>query len=135
VQRDEIHAVSLAVLRDGRFLLVRRGRAPSKGLFAFPGGRVEPGEDAESAARRELLEETGLIAGAIARLRAIVIEGDAGRRYRLEVFGADEVQGIARPGDDADLVGWYTVEEMRALPVTASTLEVAESVTAACKPT
>ena len=55
-------AVSVAVFNDGAFMLVRRGREPSKGLFAFPGGRVDAGEGDEDAVRRELAEETGLTA-------------------------------------------------------------------------
>lgn len=38
----EIPAVSVAVAHHGKALLVRRGRAPAKGLYAFPGGKVEP---------------------------------------------------------------------------------------------
>ncbi|WEX07658.1 NUDIX domain-containing protein [Chelativorans sp. AA-79] len=131
---SDIHAVSVAALSGGRFLLVRRGRAPSKGLFAFPGGRVEPEEDGEAAARRELHEETGLCAGEIALFREIVIDGEGGRRYRLEVFRASEVEGTMEAGDDADHAGWYTLEEMRGLPVTPSTLAVAEAMLAACEP-
>jgi ADP-ribose pyrophosphatase YjhB (NUDIX family) len=46
-------AASSAILeRDGRFLLIRRMNAPSADLFAFPGGRAEPGETAEETALR-----------------------------------------------------------------------------------
>ncbi|TIV26561.1 MAG: NUDIX domain-containing protein, partial [Mesorhizobium sp.] len=43
-KRKIIPAVSVAVVRDGTVLLVKRGRAPSQGLYAYPGGKVEPGE-------------------------------------------------------------------------------------------
>lgn len=123
-----IHAVSLVVHARRRFLLVRRGRPPSEGLFAFPGGRVETGETAEEAVRRELREETGLIADEISLLRQMTIEGDSGRRYLLEVFSALAVHGTLQAGDDASHAGWFALEEMRHLPVTASTLAVAEEV-------
>ena len=41
-------------------LLIERGIEPFKGCWAFPGGFMQMDEDAETCARRELLEETGL---------------------------------------------------------------------------
>ena len=44
----------------GRLLLIRRGHAPSAGLWSVPGGRVEAGESLTEAVVREVREETGL---------------------------------------------------------------------------
>jgi 8-oxo-dGTP pyrophosphatase MutT (NUDIX family) len=56
--------ISLVALldRDGAVLLQLRDntRAADPGHWGLPGGHVEPGEDGEAAARRELAEETGL---------------------------------------------------------------------------
>ena len=52
--------VSVCLLRGTDVLLVERGRAPFKGRLSLPGGRVEFGETLDRAARREVLEETGL---------------------------------------------------------------------------
>ena len=51
--------VSVSVWREGKVLLVERAKEP-RGIWAFPGGHVEPGENLEAAAARELHEETGL---------------------------------------------------------------------------
>ena len=53
-------AVSAAIFRDGRVLIVRRGRPPAHGLYTLPGGGVELGETLEEAIVREVREETGL---------------------------------------------------------------------------
>jgi 8-oxo-dGTP diphosphatase len=124
----EIPAVSVALLRAGEVLLVRRGRAPSRGLYAFPGGRMEPGETVEAAARRELVEETGLAAGDLAVLAEVAIEGerdDSPVRYRLTVLTGTWVGGEAVAADDAEAAGWYGLDELETLPITLSVLEIA----------
>ena len=45
-------AVSGAIFRDGKILLVRRARSPAKGFYSFPGGRVEFGESLHTALHR-----------------------------------------------------------------------------------
>ncbi|TJW46991.1 MAG: NUDIX domain-containing protein, partial [Mesorhizobium sp.] len=67
--RQTIPAVSVAIIRGETVLLVKRARPPSQGFYAFPGGKVEAGETLEQAARRELLEETGLRAHSYRPLR------------------------------------------------------------------
>ena len=53
-------AVSAAILRDGKVLIVRRARKPALGVYTLPGGVVEAGETLEEAVRREVREETAL---------------------------------------------------------------------------
>jgi 8-oxo-dGTP diphosphatase len=128
MERQEIPAVSVALVCGDRVLLVRRGRAPSLGLYAFPGGRVEPGETAEQAARRELFEETGLVAGRLALHRELLIghePRDNPVRFRLRVFTGTHEGGEPRAGDDADKAGWHSLADMENLPVIQSVLDVA----------
>ncbi len=123
-------AASSAILeRDGRFLLIRRINPPSADLFAFPGGRAEPGESPADTAVREFLEETGIpvrdpLLFATYDIRA---EKDDGPHFFLSVFTVQadaKLEAIA--ADDAADAGWYTVDEIRALPVPPSVLDCAE---------
>ncbi|MDN2583210.1 NUDIX hydrolase [Aquibium sp. ELW1220] len=123
---EVVAAVSVALRRGERLLLVKRGRAPAKGLYAFPGGRVEPGETLEEAARRELLEETGLVALDLEAHEELLLEGTTAQtRYRLTVFRALHVSGEPVAGDDAEAAGFFSLAEMADLPMTASTLSAA----------
>lgn len=127
MQRIVKPAVSVAVVRDGRILLVKRGRAPSKGLYAFPGGRVEPGEALEDAARRELMEETGLTVGRVEPLAVYELEPEAGPPvvFRLTVFHGDAPVGEAVAASDAETAEFYTLDELAGLPLVDNILVLA----------
>ncbi|HUN40436.1 MAG TPA: NUDIX hydrolase [Acetobacteraceae bacterium] len=58
-----IVGIGVIVLKDASVLLVRRGKPPNLGSWTLPGGAQEVGETTEQAARRELLEETGVTVG------------------------------------------------------------------------
>lgn len=128
MESEEIPAVSVAVRRGETVLLVKRGREPSRGYYAFPGGRVEAGESLEEAARRELIEETGLWVLDLTLVRDYLIEGKSDGpllRYRLHVFAAHHVEGEAVAGDDAEEAGWFDIEAMRAMLLSDFVLDVA----------
>ncbi|HEX3096747.1 MAG TPA: Nudix family hydrolase [Usitatibacter sp.] len=59
---EKITEVAAAVIeRPGEFLLAQRPAGkPYPGYWEFPGGKIEPGEDARSALVRELREELGI---------------------------------------------------------------------------
>lgn len=118
-------AVSVALERDGRYLLVLRANPPAQHMYAFPGGRVDPGESLEDAALRELEEETGLKASnprpfATFDLPSRRADGSLSSHFLLTVFLADDPGGGPIAHDDAKAVGWFTPDEIRMLPVPES---------------
>jgi len=132
-ERLIIPAVSVALLRGERVLLVKRGQAPSLGLYAFPGGRVEAGETEKEAAARELFEETGLTAHKLAPLEVFMIEAERDSQaitYRLQVFTGEDAGGEPHPDSDAAEAGFFTLVEMEAMPVTDSVMKVARALLA-----
>lgn len=125
-------ASSAIIKRGDRLLLVRRINPPSQDMFAFPGGRGEPGETPADTALRELQEETGIIARhpqlfATYDLPSRDSAGQLTSHFLLSVFlvEADE-QAAALAADDAADAGWFTLEEIRRLPAPESVVECAE---------
>lgn len=121
-----LKAVSAACVAKDKVLLVLRGRAPAKDTYAFPGGRVEPGEELEAAMRRELKEETGLEALAWRPFRDVLLPASepGAMDFALTVFLVPETTGTLQAGDDAAEARWVTLREAETLPVTPSTLIV-----------
>ena len=109
--------VGACVLRGDAVLLVRRGRAPSLGRWALPGGAQELGETVEAAARREVMEETGVEMQTL-HLAAVVdsITADAAGaiayHYTIVDFAARWRAGEICAGGDADAVAWAEVDEL-----------------------
>ena len=105
--------IALAVPLRGDRLLVGRRAAGSHlaGLWEFPGGKIEPGEQPVEAARRELAEETGLVAEQFEPL-AIVVHDYREAPLRLHVFLAREPQGEPVP---QRRWSWLPFEELRRL--------------------
>lgn len=117
-----IPAVLALVVRDGRVLLVQRGREPNRGLWGLPGGAIEVGETIAAAALRELAEETGIEAEAGATLDVFetIFRDEDGRvrhHYVLAVVACRWRGGEPRAGDDAAQAGWFAPEDLGGRPV------------------
>ena len=123
-----ILAVSAAVFRDGRVLIVRRARAPLLGHFSLPGGGVEVGETMAAALARELIEEIGVDAEIIAfnrHVEAIIPEGDRIRaHFVIASFVARWTSGEPRLSDEVDAVEWIDPGADLPSPTTPELAEV-----------
>lgn len=109
--------VGVALVEEGRILLIKRGREPGRGLWAVPGGKVRHGEPMREAARREMREETGLVVdvGDVVWVGEF-IEDD--HHLVLIDFSGTRTGGELRPGDDADDARWVPLEEAAGYPLT-----------------
>jgi ADP-ribose pyrophosphatase YjhB (NUDIX family) len=124
-------AAAVVVRRDGRVLLIQRGRPPYRGVWTLPGGRVEAGEDGAAAAAREVREETGLEIRVIAFLETVVLDGPP--RFAIHEFLAEpatDPDAIAA-ADDAAQARWVSRGEMDALGVNVEALGVVDRAIAA----
>ena len=122
-------AVSVAIWRGGKALLVRRARPPLAAIWSFPGGVVETGETLAEAAAREVREETGLeveIIGPIDRAEVIRrdAEGRVERHYVIIVFAGRSSSGEPVAADDADAAGWFGPGEIDGFELTPDTARI-----------
>lgn len=110
-RQGPILAVSVAVWSEAQILLVQRGRAPNKGLWALPGGKVEFGETLAGAAIREMREETGveIIPKNLFFIQDILTEG---LHYSLHCVAAIASGGSLAAADDAADANWVTEVEL-----------------------
>lgn len=115
-----IPAVGVIVREGGRLLLIQRDKDPFTGAWSFPGGAIELGEPAEEAARREALEETGLVVelGAVAAVVDNVVRDAEGRvayHYVIVDYYAQPAGGTLRPGSDVRDARWVRLQDLEGL--------------------
>jgi 8-oxo-dGTP diphosphatase len=122
-------AVSAAIFRDDKILLVRRARAPAKGFYSLPGGRVEFGESLHTALHREVDEETALkieIAG-LAGWREVLPEAPGSGHYLIMSFAARWRSGEPLLNDELDDFRWLPPDALGDLQITGGLQEVIQS--------
>ena len=124
-------AVSGAIFRDDKILLVRRARSPGKGFYSLPGGRVEFGESLHDALRREVDEETGLrieIVG-LAGWREVLPGATGGGHYLIMSFAARWMANEPILNEELDDFKWLAPDDVGLgdLKLTGGLLEVIEA--------
>lgn len=126
VSDQPIVAVGVALVSDDKILLIKRGQEPNKGLWAVPGGKVKLGEELKEAARREILEETGLEVeiGDVVWVGEI-IEGD--HHLVLIDFTGVVVAGELSAASDAEQVKWVPMSQAMEYPLTHTMRDLIET--------
>jgi ADP-ribose pyrophosphatase len=112
--------VGAVVCHRDALLLVKRGRLPGQGLWAIPGGRVQPGEPMRAAAEREIREETGvqILATDLAwQFEHIEQDPEGGLLFHYVVldFYGEYLAGELQAGDDASEARWVPLAELATL--------------------
>ena len=109
VPSPEVLVMGAAIIRRGRVLAARRTTPQSaRGLWEFPGGKVEPGEDPEAAIVREIAEELACGIRVTGHLRG---EEHIKDGYTLRVAVADLVEGEPVPHEH-DAVRWLAADQL-----------------------
>jgi ADP-ribose pyrophosphatase YjhB (NUDIX family) len=122
-------AVSAAIFRDSKILLVRRARSPAKGFYSLPGGRVEFGETLHAALHREVEEETSLKIEIVdlAGWREVVPSPAGGGHYLIMSFAARWVAKEPVLNDELDDFKWLAPDALGDLKLTGGLQEIIQS--------
>src|SRR5262245_17964427 len=109
--------MGVLVIRRGRVLLGRRSGSHGAGYYAAPGGHIEFGESFEEAAKREVLEETGLEITDLKLLSVgnYIFARDEGERHYIDIdFVCEAPEGQPKLMEPEKCEGWdwYDLENL-----------------------
>lgn len=124
-----ILAVSAAIIRGNRVLIVRRARPPAEGLYTLPGGGVEAGETLHEAVTREVREETGLAIApvALAGYREAIgrdADGMVARHFVIMAFACRWISGEAALNTEVSEAHWLEPRDIATLRTTDGLSEI-----------
>ena len=117
------HHIAIGIVRKGNRVLITRRKLDGLlgGLWEFPGGKVEPGEEADRACVREILEETGIKAEVdtfLTRVRHAYTHF----KIEMDVFYCDYKSGRVRLKGPIDHK-WIRVEDISRFPFPRANLK------------
>lgn len=119
------------LIRDGKVLLIRRGKPPLYGRWVVPGGTVELGESLEQALVREMREETGLEVVPLEILTVFDrIERDGDRvvyHYVIVDYLCRWLGGEALAASDALEAAWAALDDLPRFDLPEKALEVVQN--------
>ncbi len=121
--------VGVLIQDDDRYLLIKRAAEPDAGLWSVPGGMVELGERAAEAAKREVLEETGLDVEIVEVLGVVdkIVEGDGDRikfHFVIVDYLAHPVGGSLEASSDALDARWVKAADFRDYEMSPTLVEL-----------
>lgn len=98
-------------------LLIQRLNEPFQGYWALPGGFVDENEDLETAAKRELFEETDIQLFQVKQIKAYGNPKRDPRSHTISIafYGVIDNLAEAKAKDDAQSVKWFSIDELPVL--------------------
>ena len=103
--------VGVVIKKDNKYLLVQEKKLQAYGLWNFPAGRVDAGEQLEQSAIREAKEETGYDIELIKEISIFHITSESPVKH---VFEARIIGGeLNFPEDEILDTGWFTFNEIK----------------------
>jgi ADP-ribose pyrophosphatase YjhB (NUDIX family) len=123
-------AVSAAVIRDGKVLIIRRAAGLAVGIYTLPGGVVETGETLTQAVIREVREETALTIEPVtlAGYREMIQrdnQGKVARHFVIACFAARWLSGEPVPDlSEISEAVWRHPDELKSLKATPGLREI-----------
>ena len=109
IYHDPKVTAGAVVEHDGRVLLVKRATEPGMGLWSLPGGYVDRGEVVESAAEREVMEETGL---KVKVTGLVGVFSEPGHPVIVVIYDSKIVGGSPKPGSEVQELGYCRLDEL-----------------------
>jgi len=124
---------AVVVSPDRRILMVKRGKPPAQDMWSVPGGSIELGETVFESAKREVLEETGIVCNPkrVCDVIDAIYRDESGAirfHYVIVYVVAGFLHGRIKAQDDAVDAQWLSIEEISGLETPGRTLELLQKI-------